>query len=497
MPKQDKKIAKFLKSAAKAKREEEVLDAYAHLIGAPEWPRPFGSDGLACDALFEGKLNKGMGGEDGRKAMAQGCYYLRHIQKKGIYKGEHYSVPSKLAVVDKNEGFVVPTSELEKFFSDNHYDWSLPASSPDKRLVEDLYAVDFKVHSTDNDEGVKGFLAALQTDGKPVAQHVTRENFVAIFEAWKQKFADGLGPQEAAKAFILDLQKDFSVNETRGIILYGSEHMIKVKADTVAHKKFWSSYALPPDAGELSAILKRKDWLVVMQTRRSQGEFFTHEDFAKLGRQRILEIIPDAYENWNWYDPCCGTANLEVEMPNMNGRLFMSTLNQEDVDMINGCGMADILGAKVFQYDFLNQADEELPKEFLEKMTPGSKWVFYLNPPFVAGTSGIANGNGDSAGSSDTKTGNTMESEVGYARQNLIAQFLWRIRQLILQYKLNAVVASFHMSTWLGGDNFAAFRKAWLKTFEPKGGFCFNSKEFEGATGEWPVAMSIWRSKDV
>jgi hypothetical protein len=196
---------------------------------------------------------------------------------------------------------------------------------------------------------------------------------------------------------------------------------------------------------------------------------------------------------------CCGTGNLEVDMPSMPGRLFMSTINGEDVEMIKGQGMADILGANVFKYDFLNQADEELPKELLEKLTPGSKWVFFLNPPFVRGIGGsiISSEEETRSGMGNTAIGDTMGQEVGGARQNLITQFLWRIKSLTVAKKIDAVVAVFSTAIWMTGQNYDLFRNTWGNTFDHKAGFCFGSWEFEGAAGKWPVAMSIWRSKDV
>ena len=38
-----------------------------------------------------------------------------------------------------------------------------------------------------------------------------------------------------------------------------------------------------------------------MQLRRETGQFFTPADIASFAHAELLQVVPDAYENWNWW----------------------------------------------------------------------------------------------------------------------------------------------------------------------------------------------------
>jgi hypothetical protein len=473
------------------------------LLGAKEWKRPFNSDGLYDGTLFEAKLDRRLESGEWTQVLAQLCYYVRWFWESGVYKGEVYSMPRQVVGCDKNEAFVLPVSELRSYVVSNDFDWRRSASSPDPRLVDALQELSPVVYDMTQSEGISVFLAALVSSAVQIEQQITVRNFVPLFRVWKEKFGKGLNPQQVAWAFVYSLERKEFVNEASGRVLFGDfdsstrAPMISVQVPVAAYSHFWDTYIRPPDNKTLQAIRVRKDQLVAMQQRRETGEFFTPLDIAALAREYILKAVPDAYENWNWWDPCCGTGNLELELPPMPGRLFMSTLNQEDIDAVRGCGQNP--EACLFQYDFLNQTDEELPEELRAKLVPGSKWIFFMNPPFAAGTKGGPSGATEGQRGRINQTTTTRMStdmkgvRLGHASGNFCSQFLWHISKLVEKYQIDAVLCTFSSNNHLAGSGYKEFRTRWLKQWKFCSGFCVSSLEFEGPTSAWSILLTLWK----
>ena len=341
-------------------------------------------------------------------------------------------------------------------------------------------------------------LYAAQDYAAEVKQLVTRQNFVSIFETWRAQFAPKLNQQDAALAYLYDLQNLRYVNTDAGSVLLGPPGKgIELHVPVEKYQAFWQVFKIPPSNKELSAILARKDQLVAMQLRRETGEFFTPLDLAALAHQKLLEAVPDAYENYLWWDPCCGLGNLTLACPEMPGRLFMSTLNKQDVQAVVQSGANP--EAVVFDHDFLNHPDGDLPQALWDKLKPGSKWVFFLNPPFAAGADkGMITPSAKAstkAGVSDTQVGTDMKAErLGHACQNTSAQFMYRIQKLVEDYELDATVCLFSNVVFATGTGYQDFRSSWFSTFTSVGAFTFPSSEFAGVKGAWPVLFSMWKS---
>jgi hypothetical protein len=495
----ERRVARFIAIVSKANKEEAVIVAYRRLIGADdEWDRPFSTDGLFQGTLFEFKHGMSLVGTIA-PVLAQLCAYLRLFYMKGVYKGTSYPLPLRVAVCTEQASACVPIKTLAPFFMDDHYDWKRAASNPDPVLIKALQAVAVPVYAMDDAAQIHVFLDALRATGDAVKQLVTRENFVAVFATWRAQFATELSQQDAALAYLYDLQNLRYINEEAGSVLLGPPGKgFELRVPVERYKAFWHVFKLPPSNKELAAILARKDQLVAMQLRRETGEFFTPADIANVAHGELLQAAPDAYENWNWWDPACGLGNLTLACPEMTGRLFLSTLNKQDVDAVRQSGESP--EALVFDYDFLNKTDEELPAALRAKLLPGSKWIFFLNPPFAAGNDltasfGGANGAKVKTGVSDTRVGNAMEAQkLGHACQNTYAQFMYRIQQLVDTYKLNAMVGIFSVAAFATGPAYGDFRNHWRSTCSLVRAFTFQCKEFAGASGAWPVLFSLWRS---
>lgn len=489
---------KFLARAAKAAREEAVLDAYQLLLRKAEWPRPFGSDGLVDGVLYEFKKDWSMTTQYA-KGLAQAAYYLRQVLKVGVDQGKHWSPPKRIAVCDKNEAFIVHVVLLEPYALDDKYDWDRAASSPDPKLVQAIHAnvPSGKIFRMDSEEGVDGFLAKLQEDpGEPVFQQITVRNFVAIYQLWKAAFATELSDQQATLAYMLDLQK-------LGVFRHGKLRLqgdpdgagkvvtVELAVQEHIYLEFWSTYKRPPTTEEFEKIIERKDQCIAIAKRRNTGEFFTPADLCSKAHEYLVRAGVK-YEDVYWWDCCAGSGNLVVDCPSMPGRLFVSTLEKEDLEHMKLVGLHP--EADFFQMDFLNDEVPAKVKKRLEERD--GKWVVLINPPFGAGTDlhGSLGKTGETkTGMSSTKTRERMEKDgLHGACQNLFSQFMYRLSEIMPS---GTVLGMFSKAVFMGGSNYETFAKVWSEKWESAGGMSFQAGEFNGATGNWPVVFSVWRKK--
>jgi len=478
---------KFVAALTKAKTEEDVIATYQRLLPG-DWRRPFGSDGLEHETLFEFKHDIKMEARDGFKVMAQGCYYLRLIWRKGVYKGEKYTLPLRLAVCDRNEAAVISVQELLPLFSSDDYDWSRPASSPDPKLVSAVKElvkrpVVFRMSAA---EQVAAFRDALKHVGTQVRCEITRHNFLQIFTVWRELFSDA-SPQDVAMAFVVDLTgTNMFLDAGQGQVIFRQEgHMVNLTVQVERYQKFWLAYRRPPNSEEMRAIIERKDQLVAIQHRRMTGEFFTPLDIAELAHQYLYTADDQIYDRPFW-DMAAGTGNLTFHVPR-HTRLFISTLHKQDLETIKSSGQNPV--ATLFQFDFLNDPWEKLPAGMIERIKQDGELVVMINPPFAAGTGGTKD---HKEAVSSTATAKMMDG-LSHAVQNTYTQFMFRLLDLAKTFNVEITLGIFSKATWGAGPGYAAFRDLWCARAKLLGGFDFVSAEFADAKGKWPVAFSMWK----
>ena len=335
---------------------------------------------------------------------------------------------------------------------------------------------------------------------------ITRDNFPVAFDSWKQNFAIDKDPQESVLAFILDLQGKGTTESDHVVfrIMSDGEPSEILKIPLEEHTKFWDEYRRPSHS-EMVAIVERKDRLVVMQLRRTTGEFFTPLKYASLAHKYLADSIPDRYEgkgnhhsmydDFNWWDPCCGTGNLTIDCPPMmQGNLFMSTLNQEDIDVIKNSGQNP--NAEIFQYDFLNQDHKELPKKLRKALMNEKPWIFILNPPYAmdSNTKAIHGTLGKTSSKiAKTAVGERMnKTKMDQASKNPMSQFVFRITEMTERYDLNSYMGIFSKAVIWNGMGSERLRWYFRLLFKPVNGFCFHASKFQGTAGNWPVVYSVW-----
>jgi len=194
------------------------------------------------------------------------------------------------------------------------------------------------------------------------------------------------------------------------------------------------------------------------------------------------------YDTHDWWDPFAGSGRLLEPFPaSMRGRVYASTLAQEDLDSIRSLPLPE--QAHLFRFDFLRQPDEELPKLLRERLRPGSRWVFLLNPPFL----------GHRARREERERevlDNAMRRAMsgwGRASLNLTTQALFRVLNLVRTHDLDATVGVFSQASILMGEGYTTFRREFKSDFGFLGGFLFPGREFAGVTGEWAASFTVWR----
>jgi hypothetical protein len=286
--------------------------------------------------------------------------------------------------------------------------------------------------------------------------------------------------QICAQAFFEDLR-----NKNR--VVSGSQVIIKaagteIRIPTKEHLSFWSKYIRPND---IEPIAAKKDRVVDLWSRRTEGEFFTPEFYATLGHSYLSDSLGNIYQDYAWWDMCCGTGNLTRNCPSsMYHKLYLSTLNQEDIDIIESTAYS---GANVFAQDFLNTSNVY---DFLLQY---KKWIFILNPPYSASPTVRDE---HKSGVSDTLIGEQMKAaQMNKAASNLTTQFLWKILHITQRYDIEVSIGMFTQASFIMNPTYRAFYQEWCKTFNFASGFCFHCSEFEGTTGEWPVIFSIWNNR--
>jgi hypothetical protein len=172
--------------------------------------------------------------------------------------------------------------------------------------------------------------------------------------------------------------------------------------------------------------------------------------------------------------------------------IWASTLDKADVDVMhdrieNG---ANLLKEHCFQFDFLNDDFEKLPKSLqniINNKKLRKKLIIYINPPY--GECGRADDVGMNNKFGIANTNRIYEKytkELGKASRELYAIFFARIYHEIQFCK----IANFTKLKALNAPNFASFRimfQAKLKKL-----FVAPAHTFDNVAGQFPIGFFIW-----
>ena len=210
-------------------------------------------------------------------------------------------------------------------------------------------------------------------------------------------------------------------------------------------------------------------------------------------------------ENWQdeyvIWDCCAGTGNMEAGLTNKYN-IWASTIDKADVDVMHtrikmmnekANGAANLLDEHVFQFDFLNDSFDKLPKglkAIVDDPEKRKKLVVYINPPYAEhGNRRVIVGEGEHKTNvaRGTKAHEEFVGIVGTATRELYIQFFLQIYSRIP----GCVLGSFSTLKYVCSQNCRLFRNYWGATF--KRGFVCPSNTFDNVKGAFPIGFLIWR----
>jgi hypothetical protein len=260
-------------------------------------------------------------------------------------------------------------------------------------------------------------------------------------------------------------------------------HEVNLKSREV-FESFFSHFSreyTPQQKEHLTAVVDR---LVQDITRRKQGEFFTPTIWVDKAYECITSVYgedwKDKYAVW---DCSWGTGNLTRDYKFKE--LYVSTLNYSDIQTADQMGYNP--EAIKFQFDFLNDPYEYLPKGLQKAIESGKQIIVLINPPY-----GRANGESKlgtiSKGGTTTKMSELMKGEkYGGASSQLYAQFLYRLMKLGVSN-----ICVFSKSLYKTSETYKVFRKEFYSNYKFDGGFLFKCSEFADVSDSWAVDFSMF-----
>lgn len=227
------------------------------------------------------------------------------------------------------------------------------------------------------------------------------------------------------------------------------------------------------------------------ESRHSAGEYFTPEIWCKEGRKYIRKYIPD-FDNYAVWDCACGTGNLMKSSRHPHHNIFMSTLQNEDVEIVKGIYPE----ATVFQADFLDCLDydlnntfyvDSLPDELQDIIRNDKPLVFYINPPYKNGMA------------KETEVGRYMcNTGLSAPAYDMYYQFMYKIHRLAEMFKLsNTWVCTFGPLQFFTGESAVVVSDLFRHTFSYVDGMCISAQEFSDTSESitWGIGCTLWKGR--
>lgn len=204
-------------------------------------------------------------------------------------------------------------------------------------------------------------------------------------------------------------------------------------------------------------------------------------------------IFLTRYEGCNVFSKNCGSGNLMRTSSHPREKLFLSTLQEDDVALLKET--KEYEGATIFQCDFLSGIDYDiyntefvssLPEELQDVLKNDKPLIIYMNPPYKSGM-GLS-----------TDVGRYMnQTGLGAPSYDIFYQFCWRVYSLVDMFNLKNCYYEF-----FGPVQFfvASSPKILMQEFERKlkfvDGMCIAAQEFSDTSSsiEWGIACSLWKA---
>ena len=423
--------------------------------------------------------------------VAQSLYYLKKFQDDGA------PLPNVIFAADKNECFVLGTHCLFPYLN-KPYDWSVAPSLASKQigLMADLIKDDNVipvVFNLDNKFSFDPVELCIQNTSMQAKSEtpITAQNITRVFEYWVGNVLHEGGKKMEEKdvldtflTLLCQPQECYVHPKKAHFLMVGNK---EVRIRPKMYCAFFTLYKETHNPLELREITANKDRLLQEVHRRRTGAFFTPSLWVDEAHNMIAEQFGEDWkEKYVVWDCSCGTLNLTRDYKFKE--LYCSTLDQSDLDLATLRGYNP--EAVKFQFDFLNDDETKLPDGLKKALAENKPIIFLNNPPY--GTAQNLGRDGDSKAdiSISTKVYAEMSSKkIGGASQNLYAQFMYRISQLM---RPSDVMATFSKANFITGKQSNGFRGAVLEKLSFKDGMMFQASHFSDVAASWAVAFTLF-----
>lgn len=497
----------------KASSEEDVKDAYIKALHLKEVQRNL-IDIQTKEVWFEAKFGS-------KKSLyemfTQLLFYINKAQKDGE------EIPPFLCVVDSVKAAIMKTEVALPLLQnkDIKIKWGKSASdvTPDALDAVSQYIgthfVSFNIETHEEE-----FISTLQNaikNGEIIRTQITPDNLKQVFDKWVKMVGCeivGASPEDYAVLFFADIMSDGTTSThddlPAELLHKGKKPIFLMNGKTYplgsedGYRQFWAIYHRPPKEEHRTYLLERRDSLIPVDEQKFKGAFYTP-----------LHVVDKAYDllektlgaNWqkDYYvwDMCCGVGNLESKHSN-HRHLFMSTLDQEDVDIMRAAKIC--VAAERFQYDYLNdditddgeidynitnKIPESLRKVINDANEGKKKLLVLINPPYAEVGCAKKDSNREElakTGVNKTRFGKLGMKDFGKASNELFTQFVARVAKEIPM----ATLAMFSKMKYVNSQALQVFRNQWHARFLD--GFIVHSKSFDGLKGEFPIGFCIWKT---
>lgn len=492
--------------------EEDVKDIYIKALGLTRYQKNL-IDIQTKEIWFEAK--------DGYRHTTYEMFtQLLHYVKQATIADEY--IPPFLCVIDTRKAAIMRTEDAMFLINRKDIKWGKSASSYSQEALDAVsqylgtYFVSFNI-KTHEQEFIQIIKSAIK-NGQLVRTQITPNNLKQVFDKWVDMIGCEILDVEEDKydqLFYADIMSDGTrsthENLPAELIFKGGKPAFMISGQLFelgnheGYRNFWNIYDRPPKEEYRNYLLERRDSLIPTNERAFNGDFYTPLSAVDKAYDYLDQALGATWQkDYLVWDMCCGVGNLETKHSN-HRKLFMSTLNQVDVDVMIATKTCRV--AERFQYDYLNDDIAEdgtidysltnkIPQELRQAIAERKKILVLINPPYAEAMNADNTTNGSNLSDAEAKQGvsgtaisSLMEREgYAYAKRELFVQFLYRISKEIP----NAVIAMFSTLKYVNADNFRTFRDHWRAEY--LGGYIVHSKAFDGLDGNFPIGFLIWKT---
>jgi len=496
--------SKFYDLIKNAKIEKDVEHVYTQGISL-YFPGVDIEHTFACDALVDTKNKQGKllkliieykFDEDFQsramraKVIAQVLFYMKRFELNGMI------LPNVAMVGDVNECFVFHTNDIIPYL-DEDIDWSTAPSqahinnpelvmklAQDENINPFVFVVDENFSFKDVADKIYDLSANIQR-----YVHVTEHNIATIFEYFTNRVITNkkkVSANDLVAVFmgVITKNENYYKHPMKKNVLVTPLGDVKINGE--GYDAFFSYFNRNYTPQEKMRFTEISDRLIEDTNRRNKGEFYTPTLFVDYAHDMISKQFGEDWkENYVVWDNSCGSKNLTRDYHFKE--LYCSTLEQAELDISAHYNKE----ATSFQFDFLNDSLDKLPRGLLEAFEQNKPIIIFMNPPYAT-----ANNFGETSKDKIAKTminEQMLNDKIGSSAQNLYAQFIYRIMMIKRKYNLtNIHIAMFTPTLYLSGGSWKGFRKEFFKDFTYRNGCTFRASHFADVADNWGISFTIW-----